>query len=107
MNESWPMMNTSMLAPHKKPDPVSSADINSLLKGRTFHAAKEDVPFNMCPEIPVYDQNEMDELQAYCKMRGIIGVNFNGMNPRTVLNMLKGKTEGKHSPKIQKGILHG
>lgn len=113
MNESWPTMNTSMIPPHRKPESVSSVDINSLLKGRTFHKGSEEQPFDWYPDIPQYSQEEMLELEAFCKQRGIIGVNFSGMNPRTVLNMLKGKTEGKHLtpgkhiPETRKGILHG
>ena len=53
--------------------------------------------------IQEYNPEEVKELEEYCKQRGIIGVNFGGMSPRTVMNMLKGKTgiptEGRVSDK--------
>jgi hypothetical protein len=111
MNESWPTMmtmNTSMLAPGKPPEEVSAVELNSLLKGRKFGVKKEDVPFDMCPPSPLYDIEEMQELEQYCKTRGIIGVNLNGMNPRAILRMLKNRM-GDKTPinETKKEILYG
>ena len=111
MNESWPMMNTSMLAPHKASPAVSSADINSLLKGRSFgHQQSNEVkPFEMNPSIPDYNNADMQELQDYCSKRGIVGINFNGMRPSAVLRMLKAKTGFQQSEQqvSKKGLIHG
>ena len=108
MNESWNTMpfTTAMLAPHKAPEPVSDADLNSLLRGRKFGKRDEDLPLNMNPEIPVYDEAEMQELQEFCRQRGIIGVNFNGMNPRAVLKMLKRKM-GMTEQTTKRGLING
>ena len=54
--------------------------------------------------IPQYSDEEIKELEEYCKSRGIIGVNFGNMSPRAVLNMLKEKN-GFHTEK-RRGILH-
>lgn len=110
MNESWPTMmtmNTSMLPPGKAPAEVSVTDLNSLLKGRKYGVKQEDKPFDMCPPIPQHDYEEIQELEQYCKRRGIVGVNFAGMSPHQVLSMLKGKVEGKYAPTTKRGILHG
>ena len=42
--------------------------------------------------IESFDPKDVEELENFCKVRGIIGVNFGKMNPRQVLNMLKNKT---------------
>jgi hypothetical protein len=108
MNESWPMMNTSMLPPGKKAAEVSDVDINSLLKGRTFgNKQSENVPFNMNPAIPAYDENDMRELQEYCQSRGIIGVNFNGKDPKAILRMLKSRMGERSEPTSKRGLLNG
>jgi hypothetical protein len=107
MNDSWPTMmtmNSSMLPPGK---PSPEVDVDSLLKGRKFGTKKEDVPFDMCPPAPQYGREEMLDLEEYCKKRGIVGVNFSGMNPHQILSMLKGKAEGKYTPPTKRGILHG
>jgi hypothetical protein len=50
----------------------------------------------------------MKELEEFCKKRGIIGLNFNGMNPRAILNMLKGKTSDRSSiNETKRGLLNG
>ena len=64
----------------------------------------DDKPLGFQPDnIKEYSQEDIQELEEYCKQRGIIGVNFGGMSPKTVLNMLRGKTgiptEGKTSNK--------
>lgn len=52
-----------------------------------------DKPLGFQPDnVREYSPEEIQELEQYCKQRGIIGVNFGGMSPKTVLNMLKGKT---------------
>ena len=106
MNEYQPSitMNTSMLA-HGKYAP--EVDVDSLLKGRKFGTKQEAKPFDMCPPLPNYDPQEMMELEDYCKKRGIVGVNFAGMSPNQILNMLRGKVEGKYAPTTKRGILHG
>lgn len=110
MNESWPMMNTNMLAPHKASPAVSSADIQSLLRGRSFghHKQQVDKPFEMNPSIPEYDGADMQELQDYCSKRGILGVNFNGRDPKSILKMLKARMGDRSSiNETKKGLLNG
>jgi len=62
------------------------------------------------PDIQSFDPKDVEELEEFCKSRGIIGVNFGRMNPREVLNMLKKKTgiptESKQYT-TQKTLLHG
>lgn len=110
MNESWPMMNTSMLAPHKASPAVSSADIQSLLRGRSFGNQKQQAekPFEMNPSIPEYNDADMNELQDYCSKRGILGVNFNGRDPKSILRMLKSRMGDRSSiNETKKGLLNG
>ena len=110
MNESWPMMNTSMLAPHKASPAVSSADIQSLLRGRSFGNQKQQAekPFEMNPSIPEYNDADMNELQDYCSKRGILGVNFNGCDPKSILRMLKARMGDRSSiNETKRGLLHG
>ena len=110
MNESWPMMNTSMLAPHKASPAVSSADIQSLLRGRSFGNQKQQAekPFEMNPSIPEYNDADMQELQDYCSKRGILGVNFNGRDPKSILRMLKARMGDRSSiNETKKGLLNG
>ena len=108
MNESWPMMNTSMLAPHKASPAVSSADIQSLLRGKSFgNKSTEDKPFEMNPSIPEYSEDDVRELQEYCQKRGIIGVNFGNRNPKAVLQMLKARMGERSEPISKRGLING
>lgn len=110
MNEHYTTMNLSALSPNGKGrDEVSASDINSLLRGRNFKSAPaENKPFEMNPVIPQYSDEDMRELQEYCAKRGIIGVNFNGMNPQAVLRMLKSKMGERNEQQVsKKGMLYG
>jgi len=103
MNESWPMLNTSMLRPNGKgKDEVSAHDINKLLKGRSF----EQTPLSY-QDIPQYDQKDVLALEQFCRENGILGVNFGKMNPRAALNMLKGKMGYKEQSTSKKEVLYG
>lgn len=103
MNESWPMMNTSMLRPNGKgKDEVSADDINKLLKGRSF----EQTPMSY-QDIPEYNKEDVLALEQFCRDNGILGVNFGKMNPRAALNMLKGKMGYKEQAIATKGVLLG
>lgn len=102
--------NMGTFAPTGKgKDEVSAADINSLLRGRTYGTPKvDDKPFEMNPQIPAYSEEDMKELQDYCAKRGIIGINFNGMNPQAVLKMLKAKMGERNEQTVsKKGMLYG
>ena len=59
-------------------------------------------------EIPVISYNEEDikELEEFCKKHGILGVNFKNMNPKSVLNMLKNKI-GIREEKSNRMVLNG
>ena len=92
-----------MAAPKEQ---VSVSDLDSLLKGRKF-GAKQEEPTDMCPTMPECDPEELRELEAYCKKRGIIGINFAGMSPKTILNMLRGKVEGQHHIPTKRGLIYG
>ena len=110
MNESWPTMTTAMLPPHQRSAEVSSADLNMLLRGRKFTDGQRDTndsrQIDMNPPLPTYDEAEMAELQEFCRQRGIIGVNFNGMSPRAALKMLKGKM-GMSEQTTKRGLING
>lgn len=109
MNESWNTMtlNTSMMSSltNRPKDEVSMNDINALLRGRSYATKKEDEkPIDMNPTIPEYNEEDMKELEEYCKKRGIVGVNFGNRNPRAVLEMLKGRMGDRTS---KRGLLNG
>jgi hypothetical protein len=94
MNDFWSTLNTSMIAQGRQQPEVSASDISSLLKKRT--------------DTMVHSEDDLKELQDYCQRRGILGLNFNGMNPRAVLQMLKNKT-GDRTPinETKKVLLYG
>lgn len=48
---------------------------------------------NPIEEIPVvsFDEEDVKELEEFCKTHGILGINFKNMNPKSVLRMLKNK----------------
>lgn len=97
MNESWPMLNTSMLRPSgKAKDEVSLSDITNMLKNRSSEPATME-----------YNSEDVKELEKFCNEHGILGVNFGKMNPRAALNMLKGKIGVRNEPTIKKGMLYG
>lgn len=111
MNEQYTTMSIPAMMPkgHSN-DSVSSADIQSLLRGRSFgyQQSNEVKPFQMNPEIPAYNDADMNELQDYCQKRGIIGVNFNGRDPKSILKMLKAKMGDRASiNETKRGLLNG
>lgn len=100
----WTSDHLAVMAPKEH---VSNSQLNDLLGGRKFGVKKEDFGSAIIPIVPECNPEELRELEEYCKKRGIVGVNFNGMSPRAVLNMLRGKVEGTHQPQAKKGLLHG
>jgi hypothetical protein len=97
---SFTTLTTDSLAFAAPKQQVSQSELDSLLKDRRFNAiAASD------PTVPECDPNELKELEDYCKKRGIIGVNFAGMSPRAILQMLRGKTEGVASVS-KRGLLY-
>ena len=111
MNEHYTTMNLSALSPTGKGrDEVSASDIQSLLRGRSFGNQKQQAekPFEMNPSIPEYNDADMNELQDYCSKRGILGVNFNGRDPKSILRMLKSRMGDRSSiNETKKGLLNG
>lgn len=95
-----------MMALAAPKEQVSASDLSGLLKGRRF-GQKQAAEVDMFPTISECDPLELKELEDYCKKRGIVGVNFNGMSPRAALNMLRGKAEGTQRPQLKKGLLNG
>lgn len=59
-------------------------------------------------EIPTisYNEDDIKELEEFCKKHGILGVNFKNMNPKSVLNMLKNKI-GIREEKSNRMVLNG
>jgi hypothetical protein len=111
MNEQYTTMNIpAMMTRGHSNDSVSSADIQSLLRGKSFGHQKqqEDKPFEMNPTIPDYNDADMQELQDYCTKRGILGVNFNGRDPKSILKMLKARMGDRTSiNETKRGLLNG
>lgn len=108
MNEHYSTMNYSIPPMGKSNDSVSSADINSLLRGRTLGMSRMDEkPYEMDPPIPEYNEDDMKELQEYCSKRGILGVNFGGRNPRAILQMLKARMGERSEPVVKRGLING
>jgi hypothetical protein len=90
------MMNRHEIQPTSVPD-------GGFDPHKMFVKKSGDVePLGFQPKnVPQYSDEEIRELEEYCKSRGIIGVNFGSMSPRSVLNMLREKngfqTEKKRS----------
>lgn len=102
-NLNWTTNTMAMATPKEQ---VSASDLDGLLKGRRF-GQKQATEADMCPVMSECDPVELQELEDYCKKRGIVGVNFNGMSPRATLNMLRGKVEGTQRTQTKKGLLNG
>lgn len=103
---SLPQWTTDRMAMAAPKEQVSADDLNNLLKGRRF-GQKQAPDVDMCPSIPDYNPTEMAELEAYCKKRGIVGINFAGMNPTQVLRMLRARVEGRYEAPLQRGLING
>ena len=107
MTDSWTNMAMTTAALMNRPrEQVSSSELDTLLRGRKFGQGVEDMPMDMNPSIADYDTAEMQELETFCKARGIIGVNFGKMSPSAILQMLKGK-QGIREQTTKKGLLNG
>lgn len=87
-------------------DEVSPTELNQLLRGRKFGQEEALPPLDLTVPLVSYDEKDMRELEEFCQKRGIIGVNFNSMSPRAILNMLKGKM-GMTEQTTKKGLLNG
>jgi hypothetical protein len=98
--------DTNMLLSVPKNE-VGSDQINALLKGRTFSDKKDEFQVDMNPPIPEYDPKDMEELETYCRSRGIVGVNFQGRSPKAILSMLKGMRGESQTSQTKKGLLNG
>jgi hypothetical protein len=109
MNEHYTTMNLPAIMPRgHSNDSVSGADIQSLLRGRSFVSQQDIKPFEMNPAITDYNDADMQELQDYCSKRGILGVNFNGRDPKSILRMLKARMGDRSSiNETKRGLLHG
>ncbi len=101
------MRNGGQIKPCE-PGPNGFDPANIFIKRRR---SNEESPIGFSKDLPniqEFDPIDSKELEDYCKLRGIIGVNFGGMHPRQVLNMLKAKTGiPTESTKSKKTILHG
>ena len=109
MNEQYTTMNLPAIMPRgHSNDSVSGADIQSLLRGRSFVSHQDIKPFEMNPAITDYNDADMQELQDYCSKRGILGVNFNGRDPKSILRMLKARMGDRSSiNETKRGLLNG
>lgn len=87
-----------LLAPNKYAN--GGVDVSALLAGHKFAPTKEQ------PTIKQHDPSEVIELENFCRRYGIVGVNFNGMAPRAVLQMLK-RRMGINEEASARSILHG
>ncbi len=122
VDQSWTTMDMGRFFSEK--NAVTDEQLSSLLRGKKFSPPQGSVydrPYDV--KVPVKidqhvwnetdNQEDIEELEAFCKKSGIIGVNFGKMSPRQVLNMLKGRrvppTGPYESTKIssQKGLLNG
>lgn len=54
-----------------------------------------------------YNENDVYELEQFCKEHNILGFNCGRMNPKSALNMLRSKLGIKTENIINKKILHG
>lgn len=101
------MRNGGQIKPYEvEPGGFDPASI--FLKRKNGDINTEENPFKPKTDITAFNENDMKELEDFCKSRGIIGVNFHNMNPKQVLNMLKNKVGiPSESFTTKKSILHG
>jgi hypothetical protein len=93
------MMEKNEITPH-----VAKEGEFDPLKAFKKRKQEDEQPLGFTPDNVIeYNQDDIRELEEYCKSRGIIGVGFGKMSPKSILNMLKNKngipTEGKFSSK--------
>ncbi len=88
-------IDTSALHSQMRGQEVNYSDIQSLLKTRT--------------EIQKYNESDVIELENFCKIHGILGINFGKMPPARILNILQNKKScSEHLPSIsKKELLYG
>jgi hypothetical protein len=99
---NWNLDSFAMAAPKEQ---VSASDLNGLLKGRNFKKNAE-VNTDMCPpSVMQYDAVEMNELEAYCRKHGIVGVGIGNMSPRATLKMLMAQRGDRSSINETKRVL--
>ena len=81
----------SAMASSRNRSEISPDQLSSLLGGRKFNGELSENPFSP-PEAEInYSEDDLKELQEYCSKMGIIGISFNGRNPKMILKMLKEK----------------
>lgn len=56
--------------------------------------------------ITQYDQSDVEALESFCKVHGILAASFGNMNPRNILRMLKSRV-GITETKSNRGLLNG
>lgn len=62
---------------------------------------------NISSEVIQYDENDVYELEKFCKEHNILGFNCGKMSPKSALNMLKSKIGVKTENVLNKKILWG
>ena len=108
--EEWPTINTDSL-------------FCSSMQNRNFNHEKSTVVFDPHQlmikrkkqiddplenvDVPIYDQNDIFELEEFCRKHNIFGFNFGKLNPKAALQMLKNKMGIIENNNNIKKILHG
>jgi len=86
--EEWPSIGSGMLGHISMQIPVSTKvpdfDPVALMVKRK---QQQDNPENI--SVINYDENEINELESFCRKYGILGFDCGKMNPKTALRMLK------------------
>ena len=55
----------------------------------------------------IYNKEDVDELESFCKKHGIVGCNFKNMDPKAALRLLKAKVGFREDVITKKTLLKG
>jgi len=84
--EEWPIMPNQNFGSGFQKNKIPDFDPYTMLTKR-----KEMEDQTGIPDVASYNQEDIEELESFCKKYGILGFNFGRMNPKLALRMLKSR----------------
>ena len=86
--EEWPSIGSGVYGQMNKPMANSMPDFDPysmLLKKKSQTENPQEI------SVVEYSEEDVMELESFCRKHGILGFNFGRMNPKSALRMLKSK----------------
>ena len=95
--ESYPTMDANQLLLRKMQSAASSVP-SEFDPYQVLLKRKKQQDSGELPAIKDINPDDLYELQQFCQTHGILGFNFNRMNPKAALQMLKSRMGIKETP---------